>query len=499
MASKQEKQERKSGTKNRSTPYSEYEDPSQLKGEASNSKPDDQNRQAQYVPEKRSDYEDRDFSTHNIAQLTSYEDFSPDGRTTSSEDKRSDYEDRNFSTINIAQLTSYEDFSPDRRTTSSEEKRNDYEDRDCSTINIAQLTSYEDPSPDRRTTSSEDKRSDYEYIDCSTINIAQLTSYEDFSTDRSSKDFREIVIKILFERMTMIEKTVETLKNRQDVLEGLNSEAKTSKPKKEKSKVKGTPIPDAIKPIKRQKRTLQSLLDELHNSYMAGRKSKANFCLSEIKKLMTSSNRPKATEVKKMAEKYIDNPSYIKAAILLSWAAELHVTDSDPDEAALAIADCAHIYVQVIGHMIDLKGKMHTIAKDFGVDIILKMLGNLRGITSADVMFKYETRTLSNVGTCHNRLGHNSDAIKFYRQGMDLFERKYESKAMELYDYGTLLHNTGVAHSHLGNNAEAEKYYLDALKSYKASTDWKYKGQKKDLITNTEEKLKRLRLEFKNE
>nr|XP_039260843.1 uncharacterized protein LOC120337190 [Styela clava] len=207
MASKQEKQEQKSGTKDRSTPYSEYEDPSQLKGKASNSKPDDQNRQAQYVPEKRSDYEDRDFSTHNIAQLTSYEDFSLDGRTTSSEEKRNDYEDRDFSTINIVQLTSYEDFSPNRRTTSSE-----------------------------------DKRSDYEYIDCSTINIAQLTSYEDFSPDRrtaSSEDFREIVIKILFERMTMIEKTVETLKNRQDVLERVNSEAKTSKPKKEKSKVKG--------------------------------------------------------------------------------------------------------------------------------------------------------------------------------------------------------------------------------------------------------------------
>nr|XP_039271133.1 uncharacterized protein LOC120345633 [Styela clava] len=257
MASKQQKKEQKSGTKNRSTPYSEYEDPSQLKRKASNSKPDDQNRQAQYVPEKRNDYEDRDFSTHNIAQLTLYEDFSPDGRTTSSEEKRNDYEDRDFSTINIAQLTLYEEFSPDKRTTSSEEKRS--EDRDCSTINIAQLTSYEDFSPDRRTTSSE--------------------------------DFREIVIKILFERMTMIEKTVETLKNRQDGLERVNSEANTSKPKKEKSKVKDTSIPGAIKPIKRQKRTLQSLLDEL---WMAGRKSKANFCLSKIEKLMTSSNRHKA-------------------------------------------------------------------------------------------------------------------------------------------------------------------------------------------------------------
>nr|XP_039271242.1 uncharacterized protein LOC120345730 [Styela clava] len=121
MASKQQKQGQKSGTKNRSTPYLEYEDPSQLKDEASYSKPDDQNSQAKYAPEKRS--EDRDFGTINIAQLTSYEDFSPDRRTTSSEEKRNDYEDRDFSTINIAQLTSYEDFSPDRRTTSSEDLR----------------------------------------------------------------------------------------------------------------------------------------------------------------------------------------------------------------------------------------------------------------------------------------------------------------------------------------------------------------------------------------
>ncbi|XP_077973534.1 uncharacterized protein LOC120345730 [Styela clava] len=301
--------------------------------------------------------------------------------------------------------------------------------------------------------------------------------------------------------MAMFEKRLKTLENRQDAAEGVNSEATTSKPKEKKSKVKDTSTPDAIKPIKRQERTLQSLLDELHNSYMAGRKSKANFCLSEIKKLMTSSNRPKAAEVKKMADKYIDNSSYIKAAILLSWAAELHVTDSDPDKAAQKIDDCAYYYDRVIGHMIDLGGKMHTIAKDFGVDIILKMLGNLRSITSADVkvMFEYETGTLCIVGACHLRLGHDLDGIKFNRQAMDLFERKYESKAMEHYLYGGLLHNTGVAHKILGNYTEAEKYFLDALTSYNASKDWEYEGQKKEVITITEELLKRLRLRSKDE
>nr|XP_039260844.1 uncharacterized protein LOC120337191 [Styela clava] len=441
MAYKQEKQKRTSGTKNReinsafNQNHSEYEDPSQLKDKASNSKPDDQNRQAHNAPEKRSDYEDRDFSTINIAQLTSYEDFSPDRRTTSSEEIRNDYEDRYFSTINIAQLTSYEDFSPDRRSTSSE-----------------------------------------------------------------FKSLRE-VDRILFERMTILEKRMKTLENRQDAAERVNSEAKTSKPTKEDSKEKETPIPDAIKPIKRKERTLQSLLDELHNCFMAGRKSEANFCLSEIEKLMTSSNGHKAAEVTKMADKYIDNSSYIKAAILVSWAAELHVTDSDPDKAAQEIADCAYKYGQVIEHMIDIGGKMHTIAKDFGVDIILKMLGNLRSITAADaeVMFKYETWTLSSVGVCHLRLGRESDANKFHRQVMDLFEQKYKSMAMEHYYYGTLLNNTGVAHWNLGNCAEAKKYFLDALKSYNASNDWEYEGKKKEVITNAKEMLKRLRLRSKDE
>ncbi|XP_077968097.1 uncharacterized protein LOC144422135 [Styela clava] len=471
MACKQENQ--KSGTKNKyekkfgSAPHSEYEDPNQLKEGASNSKPDDQNRQAQYAQENRSDYEDRDFSTINIAQLTSYEDFSPDRRTTSSEEKRNDYKDRNFSTINIAQLTSYEDFSPDRRATSSEEKRKEYKDRDFSTINIAHLTSYEDFSPDRRATSSE--------------------------------DIREID-KILFERMTMLEKRMKTLENRQDAAKGVNSETKISEPKKAESKVKDTPTPDAIKPIKRKERTLQSLLDELDNCFMTGRKSKANFCLSEIKKLMTSSTRPKAAEVTEIADKYFDNSSYIKAAVLLSWAAELHVSDSDPDTAGHEISSCAYKYDQVIRHMKDIGGRMHTIAEDFGVNIILKMLGNLRDVTSvnAEVMFEYETWTLSNVGVSHSRLNHNLDSITYFREGMDLFERKYKSSAMEHYFYGQLLHNTGVAHSHLGNYAEAEKHFLDALKSYNASNDWEYEGQKGSEITKTEERLNLLRQRSKD-
>ncbi|XP_077972981.1 uncharacterized protein LOC120338056 isoform X3 [Styela clava] len=97
MASQRDNQEQ---TKNSKWSASNYDDATYLYGES----------------EKQSDYEDNDFSTINIAQLTSFGDYSPDRRSLERDAEQSDHEDNDFSTINFAQLTSFDGYSSDRRS-----------------------------------------------------------------------------------------------------------------------------------------------------------------------------------------------------------------------------------------------------------------------------------------------------------------------------------------------------------------------------------------------
>ncbi|XP_077972980.1 uncharacterized protein LOC120338056 isoform X1 [Styela clava] len=140
-------------------------------------------------------------------------------------EKQSDYEDNDFSTINIAQLTSFGDYSPDRRSLERDagiliqryynqinfhvEEQSDHEDNDFSTINFAQLTSFDGYSSDRR------------------------------SLERDAGNLDLIVIYSIMKRIRMLEKRIEVMESRLSTAEELrNSEAKTIKHTKMETKVR---------------------------------------------------------------------------------------------------------------------------------------------------------------------------------------------------------------------------------------------------------------------
>ncbi|XP_039263729.2 uncharacterized protein LOC120339628 [Styela clava] len=213
----------------------------------------------------------------------------------------------------------------------------------------------------------------------------------------------------------------------------------------------------------------------------------------ELETMLTSSHRPKLSDVNKVINSYIDNSQYIRALILILCSANLYKIELSPDVAIVRFHRERAVKVYDIIISMKKKGKeMHAIAKDFGVEILLELFSVVQRFRDIEPTLKFnqEAYCISLIAAMYGAIEEYKEEIDYCNIGINFMKKKFGEGAQKYRVYGHFWNNKAIAYGLEGNHIESEKSYVVALECYRKVQDWTSDEQEKKFIGGVESRLR---------